>query len=871
MRPRASLPRCDPPLPPVDGPDAAPGRRQPRGTGAARRTAGAAAPGRADRARGGDHRHRGPRRPPHPGRAAAGRGGGPGGDRGEGPDDPGQRGHAARRDDGPAGPDHGAFDRAANVRIQGLRGRYTLLLSDGLPLYGTGGGSLSLLQVPPLDLGQVEIVKGAASALYGPSAIGGVVNLVSQRPGERQRQGLVNVSTQEALDATLWLAEPRGSRAGSLLAGFHGQKRQDPDEDGWSDLPSFARGVLRPRMLWDDGAGRSLFATVGGMAENRERRHRARGPGARRPALRAGPRLAAGRPGARRARGVRARPAAERARLLHSPARGPPARRRPSSAAAARPRSARPCSAAAPERTPGSSARPLQSDAYANLDLQRFDYDHLTPGLFAQDEMRLGSRVALGVSARFDHQERYGGFLSPRASLLVRPAPGRDARGSAPAPASSRPPLPGGERRERARARAAARAEPRGRARPQRRLRPGVREGPVRGQRHAVRIAGRGRAAASPGRARGLRDRQRGPGGAQLGHGAARALPPRRPDADGDPLVHELERGGPRGARQPARRAAHARATWRASTRSGRTRRAAGSGSRSYYIGRQPTDENPYRTAGPRPRPVRRARSSGGSGARASSSISRTSATCVRRASTRCSSPPAPRTAAGRWTPGPRSTASSRTAACASRSRRHHDRTSSPAAAMLVLCLLAAALAALVACRLAGTRAGVWAGALVALSPIHTLASRAAGPEAPLVLLLLARALARAGPGMEPSPLRATAAGLALGALAASGVAAFAAVALVSLAWLAWPSERRALVAVGGRGGGRARRVPQHPGLRALALRLRRDPGLDPGDDACKPSSAARGRRSRACSASSTSSWCPTHATCSRSPRSSWP
>jgi len=90
---------------------------------------------------------------------------------------------------------------AANVRIQGLRGRYSLLLSDGLPLYGVDGGSLSLLQVPPLDLGQVEIVKGAASALYGPSAVGGVVNLVSQRPSERQRQALLNASTQQAADA----------------------------------------------------------------------------------------------------------------------------------------------------------------------------------------------------------------------------------------------------------------------------------------------------------------------------------------------------------------------------------------------------------------------------------------------------------------------------------------------------------------------------------------------------------------------------------------------------------------------------------------------------------------------------------------------
>jgi iron complex outermembrane receptor protein len=74
---------------------------------------------------------------------------------------------------------------AANVRIQGLRGRYSQLMTDGLPLYGTQGDSFSLLQVPPLDLGRVEIIKGVASALYGASALGGVINLVSRQPRTR--------------------------------------------------------------------------------------------------------------------------------------------------------------------------------------------------------------------------------------------------------------------------------------------------------------------------------------------------------------------------------------------------------------------------------------------------------------------------------------------------------------------------------------------------------------------------------------------------------------------------------------------------------------------------------------------------------------
>jgi outer membrane receptor protein involved in Fe transport len=51
---------------------------------------------------------------------------------------------------------------SANVRVHGMRGRYTQLLADGLPLYGGQAASLGLLQVPPSDLGQVEVIKGSS-------------------------------------------------------------------------------------------------------------------------------------------------------------------------------------------------------------------------------------------------------------------------------------------------------------------------------------------------------------------------------------------------------------------------------------------------------------------------------------------------------------------------------------------------------------------------------------------------------------------------------------------------------------------------------------------------------------------------------------
>ena len=139
---------------------------------------------------------------------------------------------------------------AANLRIQGLPGRYTQLLSDGLPLYGGQVGGLGLLQIPPLDLRQAEVIKGAATALYGPSALGGVVNLVSRAP-ENENAILVNQTSRSGTDAVAWATKRLNDRTGcTLLGGLHRQERVDVDGDGWADVPGVERAELRPRVYW---------------------------------------------------------------------------------------------------------------------------------------------------------------------------------------------------------------------------------------------------------------------------------------------------------------------------------------------------------------------------------------------------------------------------------------------------------------------------------------------------------------------------------------------------------------------------------------------------------------------------------------------
>ncbi|MBK6587226.1 MAG: TonB-dependent receptor plug domain-containing protein [Acidobacteria bacterium] len=76
-----------------------------------------------------------------------------------------------------------ATSNTQTVRIQGLDGRYTQILKDGFPAYGGFSGSLSLLEIPPLDLKQVEVIKGPSATLFGGDAIAGVVNFVTKDPG----------------------------------------------------------------------------------------------------------------------------------------------------------------------------------------------------------------------------------------------------------------------------------------------------------------------------------------------------------------------------------------------------------------------------------------------------------------------------------------------------------------------------------------------------------------------------------------------------------------------------------------------------------------------------------------------------------------
>lgn len=138
----------------------------------------------------------------------------------------------------------------SGIRIQGLDGRYTQILRDGYPLYSGFSGGLSILQIAPLDLKQVEVIKGAASTLYGGGAIAGLVNLVSKTPGrERELNFLANGTTAGGLDLSGFYSQRYGKAGLTVFASRNSNAPFDPAGIGFTAIPKFERYTLNPRLF----------------------------------------------------------------------------------------------------------------------------------------------------------------------------------------------------------------------------------------------------------------------------------------------------------------------------------------------------------------------------------------------------------------------------------------------------------------------------------------------------------------------------------------------------------------------------------------------------------------------------------------------
>ncbi|MGE5108801.1 MAG: TonB-dependent receptor domain-containing protein [Sphingobacteriales bacterium] len=165
-----------------------------------------------------------------------------------------------------------ASSAITDLRIQGLQGKYTQILRDGLPLFGGYSGGLSIMQIPPADIKQVEIIKGASSTLYGGGAIAGLINLISKTPsiGKFEESFLLNQTTLNETNANLWLSSRNKNAGFTFYTGGTYQKAKDVNKDGYSDLPDIKSLFIHPRLFIYPNSRQTLSIGYNAVFEERE-------------------------------------------------------------------------------------------------------------------------------------------------------------------------------------------------------------------------------------------------------------------------------------------------------------------------------------------------------------------------------------------------------------------------------------------------------------------------------------------------------------------------------------------------------------------------------------------------------------------------
>jgi outer membrane receptor for ferrienterochelin and colicins len=163
-----------------------------------------------------------------------------------------------------------ATSASSSVRIQGLDGRYTQILKDGFPLYSGFSGGLGIMQIPPPDLKQVEIIKGSSSTLYGGGAIAGLINLISKTPTDKRELTFqVNGTSALGLDVSGYYSKKFRKIGLTLFGSRNSNEAYDPSGIGFSAIPKFERYTVNPRLYVYLDSSTILNFGVNASVENR--------------------------------------------------------------------------------------------------------------------------------------------------------------------------------------------------------------------------------------------------------------------------------------------------------------------------------------------------------------------------------------------------------------------------------------------------------------------------------------------------------------------------------------------------------------------------------------------------------------------------
>ncbi|SPD75497.1 Predicted TonB-dependent receptor [uncultured Desulfobacterium sp.] len=130
----------------------------------------------------------------------------------------------------------------AYLNVRGFNQKYVPIFYDGIPWYIPNDGYVDSSEIPTGNLSQVTLTKGAASVLYGPNTMGGVINIISMKPqkafegsygAEANRSGyLGNLNLGSKMDKFYFMGGVSGLDYGDYRMS-HAYSPKPANRDGW--------------------------------------------------------------------------------------------------------------------------------------------------------------------------------------------------------------------------------------------------------------------------------------------------------------------------------------------------------------------------------------------------------------------------------------------------------------------------------------------------------------------------------------------------------------------------------------------------------------------------------------------------------------
>lgn len=135
----------------------------------------------------------------------------------------------------------GASSYPLNASIRGASPNQTLVLIDGRPMEGVALGAADLSEIPLSQIDHIEIVRGGLSALYGPNALGGVINVITKR-STYTGYPISHVSNEDASYGRQTYKLDFGSRQGPVDYFFFGDEQWEHGFRGNADNSQYNVG-----------------------------------------------------------------------------------------------------------------------------------------------------------------------------------------------------------------------------------------------------------------------------------------------------------------------------------------------------------------------------------------------------------------------------------------------------------------------------------------------------------------------------------------------------------------------------------------------------------------------------------------------------